>query len=168
MHKICEVCKKFPATIHLTDVKNDNIKAEMHICEHCASQKGVNVIKKTISLAQLFGKKLSANEQLVAGKKKNEENFVCERCGMSWEKYRETGRLSCANDYFAFVKNLKPILNEMHALPSNHIGKRPRPDAQSNTQHQQREYRRLLREAVAREDYREAARLRDQLQQVLN
>ena len=42
MYKICEICKKVPATVHLTDIKN-NVKTEIHMCEKCSAEKGINI-----------------------------------------------------------------------------------------------------------------------------
>lgn len=178
MYKICEICKKVPATVHLTDIKN-NVKTEIHMCEKCAAEKGIN-IKNPLSLQQLFGKKkgvgansapLSADEidELLdalgdAAPAKAKSNIVCPHCGISWEDFQKGGRLGCPFDYDVFSRELKPILNKMHASPGPHVGKCPRPSPRSEALSRKLEYQRQLKEAIAREDYREAARLRDSIQ----
>lgn len=180
MYKICEICKKVPATVHLTDIKN-NVKTEIHMCEKCAAEKGIN-IKNPLSLQQLFGKKpvgknpgkkeslspeevaelLGALEGATPGKASS--NIVCPHCGISWEEFKKGGRFGCSFDYDVFSRELRPILDKMHASPGPHVGKCPRPSPRSEALSRKLEYQRRLKEAIAREDYREAARLRDSIQ----
>ncbi|MDR0868316.1 MAG: UvrB/UvrC motif-containing protein [Planctomycetota bacterium] len=163
MKKICESCKKAPASVHLTDIKN-NVKSEMHLCAACAAQKGVQV-KNSISLQQLFGEKLlqmfSAAGATV--EKKETDEAACPHCGLTWSGYRENGRLGCYRDYEIFADRLRPLLYEMHGSPGRYVGKSPHPNPRTLRQQQRLEHQRLLKEAIAKEDYRTAARLRDNL-----
>lgn len=155
MQKICEICKKAPATVHLTDIKN-NVTKELHMCENCAASKGIN-INKSIPLESIFAdakaKKCSERQAKI----------ICEKCGMSWAEFRENGRLGCANDYKAFSKGLEPLLTEVHASRGHHTGKSPENTPENRALKEVQELRRKLREAVAREDYEVAAQLRDQI-----
>ena len=40
----CNICKKEIATIHLTEIINNKIK-EIHVCEKCAKEKGIETEK---------------------------------------------------------------------------------------------------------------------------
>ena len=163
MYKICEICKKVPATVHLTDIKN-NVKTEIHMCESCAAQKGIN-IKKPLSLQELFAKKIADVAHNLHKKTDREHtDRACPHCGLTWEGFRENGRLGCPRDYETFAEELRPLLDDFHAMPGRHAGKRPRPNPHSEQQRRRQEYQRRLREAVACEDYLEAARLRDSIQ----
>ncbi len=155
MQKICEICKKAAATVHLTDIKN-NVTKELHMCEECATEKGIS-INKSIPLESLFAdtKKKKANEK--------HAKIICEHCGMSWSEFRENGRLGCAHDYRVFRKGLEPLLNEVHASRGQHTGKSPENTPENRILKEIQEIKRKLREAVAREDYEVAAELRDQL-----
>lgn len=160
MHKICEICKKAPATVHLTDIKN-NVKKEVHMCEECAAEKGIN-IHKSVSLEQMFsqgGKEVKNNKQKHA-------KIICEHCGLNWGEFRENGRLGCEHDYVAFKKGLEPLLEDIHAARLHHTGKSPRQTPQMEQQKRKLDIQRQLREAVAREDYELAARLRDEICQL--
>ena len=160
MFKICEICKKVPATVHLTEI-NNNVKTEIHMCESCAAAKGVD-IKKPLSLQQLFAGKLAVSSGEKAEKPRaSASNVICPHCGISWEDFQEKGRLGCALDYEVFAQELRPLLDDFHATPGRHIGKRPHPTPLDEHRRRKLECQRLLQEAVAREDYREAARLRD-------
>ncbi|MBI2496097.1 MAG: excinuclease ABC subunit B, partial [Candidatus Omnitrophica bacterium] len=39
---LCEICKQAQATVHLTEIVNDQM-TELHLCEACANQKGAQV-----------------------------------------------------------------------------------------------------------------------------
>ncbi len=160
MHKICEICKKAPATVHLTDIKN-NVKKEMHMCEACAAEKGIN-IHKSVSLEQIF----NATNKLAQTSKQKHAKIICEHCGLSWAEFRENGRLGCEHDYTVFRKGLEPLLEDVHAARAHHTGKSPRQTPQQQEQKRRLDIQRQLREAIAREDYELAARLRDDICQM--
>ena len=86
---------------------------------------------------------------------------TCPVCGLKFMEFRADGRLGCPNDYAIFAAGLQPLLRRSHGA-SRHVGKVPRrrPVAGARLH-----VRAQLRDAVAREDYEEAARLRDQLRQ---
>ncbi|MDB5352716.1 MAG: uncharacterized protein JWN86_3963 [Planctomycetota bacterium] len=87
---------------------------------------------------------------------------VCPLCGMKFMEFRISGRLGCPNDYLAFDHGLLPLLRRSHDGVTRHVGKTPRrlpsPEATESLR-----LRAQLRQAVACEDYEEAARLRDRL-----
>ncbi len=174
MSKKCDICKKAPATVHLTNI-NNNVKTEMHMCESCAEKNGVH-IHKTFSFEKVFTQKVnpslnSIDFVLNTDSNANEENkakpdITCDKCGMKWKEFRKSGRLGCANDYEVFKKGLLPLFDEIHASTVHHVGKSP---SQNNEESQYVllvELKRKLRDAVAREDYELAAKLRDQIENV--
>jgi len=83
----------------------------------------------------------------------------CPDCRLRYVDFRAGGRLGCPRDYEVFRTGLMPMLLRFHGA-SRHVGKRARsrPGAADRLR-----LRARLRQAVAREDYEEAARLRDQL-----
>ena len=85
--------------------------------------------------------------------------LTCPDCGIKFMEFRGTGRLGCPTDYQGFTQGLLPLLQRIHGA-TRHIGKvaKRRPAAEFRLR-----LRTLLREAIAREDYEEAARLRDRL-----
>ena len=71
------------------------------------------------------------------------------------------GRLGCPLDYWVFTKGLMPLLQRFHGA-TRHVGK----VAQRREGAMERlRMRTRLREAIAGEQYEEAARLRDLLRQ---
>ncbi len=172
---ICQICKKAPATIHLTDIHN-NVKKEVHICEACATEKGFN-LAGAANLPQLLGlaaKKVSPAAQKAVQMKIRapEKDLVCPRCGTTWSQFGERGRLGCPHDYEAFAPKMRPLVASQIAgekeLASFHVGKRPGERAHSAPDRAQamRAMEQKLRQAVAEENYEAAARLKTGLEEL--
>ena len=94
MPKPCQNCQKNPATLHLTEIQ-DNRMTELHLCQACAEEKGLDNVPKTpkFSIGELLA-------NMVDGMSTTEEERVgpvqCPSCGMHYSTFRETGRLGCA------------------------------------------------------------------------
>lgn len=175
MH-ICQICKKAPATIHLTDIHN-NVKKEVHICESCAAIKGFN-LQGAANLPQLLG--LAAKKVVAStgahqpGKplktKVIEEDLVCPECGAAWSQFSDRGRLGCPHDYEAFGSRMRNLVaGQVSAHVRNdetlHVGKKPGARNQAEERHNTalRSLEKRLRQAVAEENYETAAKLKSEL-----
>ena len=165
---ICQICKKAPATIHLTDIHN-NVKKEVHICEGCASEKGFN-LQGAANLPQLLGlaaKKAAPSTPQTAQMKVRavEKDLVCLKCGTTWSQFGERGRLGCPHDYEAFDSKLRPLIASQisggKTQGAFHVGKRPGPRQfdDERIQHM-RSLEKKLRQAIAEENYEAAAKLK--------
>ncbi len=173
MSKICDICKKAPATVHLTNI-NNNVKTEMHMCESCAEKNGVH-IHKSFSFEKVFTEDKPTSLKSIdfvlnsssspSEDKKKKADITCDKCGMKWKDFRKGGRFGCANDYEVFKNGLIPLLDEIHASTSHHVGKRPDQNKEDARYSLLVELKRKLRDAVAREDYELAANLRDQIEE---
>lgn len=153
---ICEICKKVPATVHMTDIHNGH-KKEVHMCEACAEKQGI-CLKHDLSLNDLlagFGKAISREDA--------PPDPVCDNCGITFSGFQQRGRLGCAHDYQAFRSELMPIIERIHGR-TRHVGKSPgEPGGDSSARREMMQLNRQLREAVEREAYEEAATLRDKI-----
>ena len=154
---ICQRCKKQQATVHLTEILN-NEKRERHLCEACAREEGV-AVKAQINLQDILSGMLEAHE--IVGK---EATLKCPDCGLTYAEFRNQGRLGCPHDYEVFAEPLDAVLRKVHGSVE-HTGKLPR-RAGSDTlgQRELMQLRRQLQEAIEGEKYEEAARLRDLIQ----
>jgi len=87
--------------------------------------------------------------------------LACPDCGIKYMEFRASGRLGCPRDYWVFSKGLTPLLQRFHGA-TRHVGKvaRRREGAMERLGMRTR-----LREAIQKEEYEEAARLRDLLRQ---
>lgn len=173
---ICQICKKTPATIHLTDIHN-NVKKEVHLCEKCANDKGFN-FQTTANLPQLLGLAAKKAQTLKAGTKSKPapapspapaEDPQCPQCGLRWSQFTERGRLGCANDYKAFDALLRQLISDQIAphvknQEQMHFGKAPGPQRlEDETAVAVRSLEKRLRQAVAEENYEAAAALKNEL-----
>jgi len=155
----CERCKKNVATVHLTEIVKDE-KSEKHLCEQCAKEEGYT-IKTHVSLQDLLTAFISAH-----GEAEDMAGTTCPDCGITYVDFRNEGRFGCPSDYDVFREALDPLLEKVHG-GMEHTGKLPTHAGESQLkQRQMMTLRRQLREAVGQEDYEEAARLRDLIQEM--
>jgi protein arginine kinase activator len=158
---LCELCKKAQATFHLTNISRDGTKVEQHLCDACATEKGLlHSPKTTIDLNELL-------ENFIAGGKgaaAELSHIVCDQCGLSYIEFRNQGLLGCANDYTVFKDQLGRLLERTHSGGDVHTGKTPKSIGVVRKPHVDiRRLKRQLDEAVAAEDYERAAELRDKI-----
>jgi protein arginine kinase activator len=152
----CQRCQN-EASVHLTERVNGR-RQEFHLCASCARQAGLVLPDKppNLALESVVQSLVLANVGELAGEL---AELSCPDCGTKFMDFRGTGRLGCPSDYERFSQGLFPLLQRIHGA-TRHVGKvaRRRPGAGGRLR-----LRTLLREAIAREDYEEAARLRDRL-----
>jgi protein arginine kinase activator len=152
---LCQSCAQNPATIHFTEIKNEE-KRELHVCESCANAQGLTG-GPTIPV-------MLAN--LVQGVRKGGLANAprCPECGITFDDFRSRGRFGCPHDYEVFKDSLGPLLEKIHGA-RRHTGRLPRGEATVDTGQSDRllRLRRELQTAVESENYEEAARLRDEI-----
>jgi protein arginine kinase activator len=153
----CQRCQD-PATVHLTETV-DGRRREVHLCATCAEKAGV-LPPEPAAAPPGFDAVVQGLIVAHVGELVGElAGLTCPLCGLKFMEYRAGGRLGCPHDYEVFARGLLPLVQRAHGA-TRHVGKaaRPRPAAAARLG-----LRLRLRSAVAREDYEEAARLRDQL-----
>jgi protein arginine kinase activator len=152
----CQRCPQ-PASVHLTE-RRQGERLELHLCAACAQQAGLDLPQSPpdLKLDAVVDHLIATHVGELVGKL---AQLVCPACGTHYMEFRTHGRLGCPQDYRVFASGLAGILPRYHGA-SRHVGKRPRGAARRDGR---LELRAQLREAVAREDYEQAARLRDQL-----
>ena len=158
---LCQLCKNAPATVHVTDIMSPSgEKRERHLCESCAEEEGVTMKQhepiNTI-LAKFVQQKIGAGAQELA-------NLTCPNCGVSFREFRTQGLFGCPQDYQVFAEYITPLIERAHGGSSHHVGKVPRRLGVTATdQGELLRLQRQLNEAVQKEDYENAAKLRDQI-----
>jgi protein arginine kinase activator len=155
----CQKCTK-AATLHITEIVSEDQVEELHLCEECAHKYLYEPQKSPAG-----GKSAPA----VQGEETEEPavlNRECEVCGLKFVDFRNTGRLGCPHDYQEFREELTPLLENIHG-EARHCGKTPRRLPQSKqTQSELIQLRKQLLQAVNKEAYEEAARLRDRIRRL--
>ncbi len=98
----------------------------------------------------------------------------CAKCGTTWDRLREDGRAGCAYCYEAFEEKLREVMTRMQR-EAHHVGKTPRAaqrrrrrleQLRDKRDHRLQMLQNRLQEAVAQENYEDAAALRDKIKMV--
>lgn len=154
---ICDMCMFNEAVMHI-QMRVENEKMNVYLCQECAEAQGILVdgipnmpdpefLDEILQLkgADLYGKKLS-----------------CPHCGMNVRELLENERLGCLHCVNYFPEIIDNKLAESES--ANYNGKMP-----ERTKYIKRvmldgsHLKWQLEQAEKREDYEQAARLRDQL-----
>lgn len=163
----CDECGKVKATVHLTEIINDQI-TKLNLCEGCAKEKGSNVeqhfgigdLLSALSDTHTGGGAPSAESPVIKGK--------CAQCGLTYEDFKKIGRLGCSECYIAFKPSLVPLLKRIHGS-NQHLGKSLNPESLSDQKTSSKLQEELaaakqdLLKAVKKEEFEEAAALRDKI-----
>lgn len=171
---LCDKCQKKEATVLYTEIINGK-KKEQHLCEECATdctsfQMGSTLLNSELSLNHLLSTLLeayNASNTMEAGKR---PSVVCMQCGTSFSEFMQNGKFGCAQCYRSFRNELSKTLKGIQGSV-NHTGKRPNGYISTTDRilKDMTETERLslkLQEAIEKEEFEEAARLRDLIRQL--
>lgn len=154
----CQNCEA-EATIFYKEVIDGQLR-EMQLCESCAAEKGFHLVveQNKLNIASQF---IWMAENLYPESAAKVGAVQCPSCGMRYSHFARTGRLGCAGCYSAFEVQLRQILRRVHGS-TRHKGKAPRTsDGRGERRRDLVRLREELNRAVEREEFEEAARLRD-------
>lgn len=175
----CEICHKNNAETVLHR-EEDGKKRELYVCRECAAKdsrtrtaaprgarpRGKSGAKPDISVTisgpgnppPFIEALINATADLVNHITEEEEaEITCKKCGTKWSDVVDSGLLGCPECWGAFVKKLGPRLQSEQRKVA-HTGKSP-----SGASHDRRYLEHQLQDAIRREDYKAAAKLRDKL-----
>jgi len=154
----CECCHENEATVHLTQVVNGEVK-KLNLCQSCAEANGVS-LKMPVSITEIL---LGLGGKKPAGETPARFELTCKRCQLTQSEFKKGGRLGCPECYKAFMGELASVVKAMHHNVQ-HVGKIPaRQGSEARRAAKIAALQDDIRSAVAKEDYEEAARLRDEI-----
>ena len=159
---MCEDCGVRPAKFHLTTIINGD-RVERNLCPACMAkhQKQLPGIDFS-NLAGLLSSILEGRNAAEQEQRETEyEDLVCEQCGMTYAEFQKGGMLGCANCYRAFKVPLTSLLQRVHGN-TQHAGRVPG-GVRSGVSIRMNidRLKEKLQQAVADEEYEQAAKLRD-------
>ncbi len=158
----CQECGIRPATLHFTKIVNGQ-KAEYHICDTCAREKGEMIQGNVFSIHNLLSGLLNYDP---VGGKVVPKPVRCETCGLTYNQFSQSGRFGCSDCYKAFENRLDPLFKRIHGN-TIHGGKVPKRKGDSISQKRQlQELKRQLNKKIEREEFEEAAKIRDTIRQL--
>lgn len=166
---LCDVCKQREATTYIKAVRNGKLY-QQHLCSHCVQEMGLGSVQGSLGLGDLLGGLFQDSTPKVPEK-------ICETCGTSFADISKSGKIGCAACYQTFAQELAPMIQRIHGTTS-HKGKRPGGYALRVTPRQTaemmpvqdsplQEKQRLLQKAVQAQEFEQAARLRDEIKELM-
>jgi len=167
---LCDICKKNEATVHLTEVVNEDV-SELHICQKCARAKGASM-QQHFGIAELLSGLADLPVDMVS--RKSHISIKCPGCGMSYDNFKKMGRFGCARCYDVFKRALYPLFKKIHGT-SCHTGKKPLapiaaktnkpgvPDKPCIVKDKLKDLKAGLLDAIKAEEFEQAAVLRDKI-----
>jgi len=173
---LCNRCQKRDAKILYTEIIN-GVKKEQHLCEECATDYTSFQMEKPLMNSDLtLGDLLSTILESYAGidiNKSGEDTsiLVCDQCGTTYEEFVQKGRFGCWACYHNFNEQLGKTFRSIQGFDI-HNGKRPKGLVTSGTDRKLKNFTELerltlkLHEAIEKEEFEEAARLRDLVKQM--
>ena len=168
---LCDECGKNKSTVHLTEIVNEQI-TKLNLCEGCAKQKGADaeqhfgIADLLAALSDVEGHAPATAQGAAAGAAA--PKVKCGNCGLAYEDFKKVGRLGCSQCYTAFKASLTPLLKRIHGS-NQHLGKTPNPEFTKEMKVSYKLHEELmavrdeLLKAVKREEFEEAASLRDKI-----
>ena len=159
----CQNCEA-EATIFFKEVVDGNLR-EIHLCENCAAEKGFHLVieQNKLSIANQF---IWMAENLYPESAAKVGTVQCPSCGMRYSQFARTGRVGCQGCYAAFEVQMRQILRRVHGA-TQHKGKGPGQNEEAMRHRRGLErLREELNRAIEREEFENAARLRDQIRRL--
>jgi protein arginine kinase activator len=158
---LCDDCKERPASVHITKIYN-NQKTERHMCDQCAQKSGeISISTDSQFAVQDFLKGMFSHGS--AGAPQLKSGAACSGCGMTYGDFSRQGKIGCGECFRAYGDRLEPLLRRIHGT-SHHTGKVPkRAGGRLSQQRKLLQLRQALEGHVAREEYEQAATVRDEI-----
>ena len=157
MSLLCQICQNAKATVHITDTVPE--KRERHLCELCAEKEGIIIKQHHQTTNEILQQFIKQKTGLGEG-----EDLTCPQCGITFREFQLKGQLGCPHDYEAFQSVLHALIERAHEGATHHVGKVPTTaDVKVQQQTGLLRLRRELQEALDKENYEDAARVRDQI-----
>ncbi|HBV87681.1 MAG TPA: DNA helicase UvrBC [Desulfosporosinus sp.] len=159
---LCQHCQQKEAIMQLFITENGQTR-EVYLCETCAkkTQEVSFVFHPAIVpefLQALFGFNATTKEQPMEMK--------CPKCGISFSRITQVGKLGCSTCYETFENQLEPLLRRVHGGGQN-VGKIPvRRGAEIRSRVEQRKLKETLKNLIEQEAFEEAAIVRDQIRKI--
>lgn len=163
----CEKCKKNEATTHIKKVVNGEY-TEYNLCSECAHAMGYDNVFD-FEMPDMFGGLLQSFFTGALPARSGASR--CPACSSSYGDITDSGKVGCAKCYEAFYSELLPSIKRIHGN-TTHCGKVPgsaekRASAKKpiSPKDEIEDLKQQLQNAVQRQDFELAAKLRDTIKE---
>jgi protein arginine kinase activator len=166
---LCQDCRQRVSTVIYTEVREGSKKV-LHLCQACVEKRGIPapVLRDPLEVEALFKDLLQqlGEEEGAHGEMHQLDSQNCAVCGWSFQDFQESGMLGCPQCYTAFEEALKHLLKQLHGS-DEHLGRKYELDADQIVSEEDEGFlKNALEEAVKREEFEQAAQIRDRLNQI--
>lgn len=159
----CSQCKK-PICVIYKEIANNSLDVSQ-MCEHCP----------------ILKRKLHGEQPENPGLKwsKGKQGLCCMNCGTSLDTLGVSSQLGCSECYSIFEHVIAEILHNENLIPKKmktvmkktkqcqlHVGKSPHVESSPLLSTQMTDLHTALRDALKKENYEQAATLRDQIKEL--
>lgn len=175
---LCQNCNENEATVRYTEIINGE-KREVMLCDKCSRELGIGNMNfnMPIDFSSFFGDLLEEYE---------DNNFMpllttnkqlkCNNCNMTFDEFMEQGKFGCEECYDAFSPKIDSILKRIQGsnryagrkLVSNSEHKIKFEEKPKKKETEKEKLQRELKEAIEKENYEEAAKIRDKIKELEN
>lgn len=164
----CQNCNKNQATVRYTQIINGK-KTEMHLCEKCSNELGIN--NYSFNMPIDFSSFLSdfMDDYNIPTLVKPQK-LKCEKCNMTYDEFLNIGKFGCSNCYNTFSSKIDSILKKINGA-NRYLGEKSLKE-NNNIEFKKEskiendeiiKLREQLKVAIKKEEYEEAAKIRDKI-----
>ncbi len=160
----CDICGKREASVHLTEVVNNNIN-KLHLCDQCAQDKGQE-IQSHFGLNDLLSGLMDFGPGMHDEKMESLSGVKCPLCGVTFYDIQRTGKLGCGICYDKFKEPISELLKKIHGA-ERHVGKMPMDSGEGVDREQDIvALKRKIDDLVKQEAFEQAALIRDKIKEI--
>lgn len=169
----CSNCGNNNATTHIRQNINGKV-SEAYLCPECAEKAGVGGMFGGLGGFgsfgfSPFGSLLGSLFDDALPRRSIAPSKRCGTCGLTFSQIAESGEAGCPDCYDVFSSELAPSIERLHGRTS-HNGKRPGASSgeikKDDPRSQLEALRQQMSEAVEKQEYEQAAVLRDKIKEL--
>lgn len=160
---LCQKCQKRAANIQFTQVINGK-KHVVYLCENCVKEEGKLNIGSPISINDFFSGIIGMSYR--APVKAANPQVICNTCKMSYDEFKKTGKVGCADCYKTYGEKLTPLIKRLQGNVQ-YNGKIPeRIYSKVKVSREIRKLKEQLNICIKNEEYEKAAQIRDEIKKM--
>ena len=169
---LCEKCKKRTATVFYNENINGKVRS-FSLCGDCAAKmREKGELQDVTSMVGSFADPFSELQDHFFGSffglpsPSYAEETACPTCGTTYREIAKSGLLGCPDCYKTFETELESTIGAAQGT-TRHQGAVPaRHRAKQKLEEKRKELKAKLDAAISKEEYEEAARLRDEIRKL--
>lgn len=125
----CQRCKEREANVQIMQQISGKKPQTFYLCDICARELGISIPNFSKSskytsnpftaMSSIFNTDFGLGDQLIG----LSEPDTCDQCGLTFDEFKKTGFLGCANCYEAFSAKMDPVFLRTQ-MGKEHVGRK--------------------------------------------